>query len=543
MSIEQNTDRTIDGMNSETFDEINIIDRILVNQDAGENKQVLQSNGLDTLWGDVTDIIPDESITTAMLQDNCVTEEKISDALIFNMTTKSTLSDSDFVAISDVADSNKNKKLSISKISELSNTYLAGTNLNLTGTSSPYTFNLDTDVTLTAGNLKARGIFEIDDEGSTIAEMDNGNVTLNHGNLLSRAMFQKDDGLNIVTSIEDGNITLSNGNLLARYIAQRSVGGGSIQSKLENGDVSCLTLNGSANYTTQQTLTINNSAGGGVGTFNGLTTTITLPSPHSQLSAGTNIDSSSLSSGTIATTTSPQFSGTTSLNIIGGIAGDPIDVNANLDFDSTYNIVDADDVSIKGTASLTTIDATSGGTIDVEANLNFDDSYSITDADDITMSGKNNFVGATSFQKLNILQSGTATTFDVTNSITEINTGFRLTFTATATQYEFVFCAFCWMLSQNDYLYFDLYDVGNTTVLIDDRVFMYPDESDGTFLNVRFWKGSFVVGSSYTVTIRAKESSTGASNKIYMSGTFYPDASFGCMPLNSGVATFFDPAS
>ena len=45
MSIAQNTDRTIDGMNSETFDEINIIDRILVNQDAGENKQVLQSNG------------------------------------------------------------------------------------------------------------------------------------------------------------------------------------------------------------------------------------------------------------------------------------------------------------------------------------------------------------------------------------------------------------------------------------------------------------------------------------------------------------------
>ena len=503
MSIAQNTDRTIDGMNSETFDEINIIDRILVNQDAGENKQVLQSNGLDTLWGDVTDIIPDDSITTAMLQDNCVTEEKISDALIFNMTTKSTLSDSDFVAISDVADSNKNKKLSISKISELSNTYLAGTNLNLTGTSSPYTFNLDSDVTLLSGNLKARGIFEIDDEGSTIAEMDNGNVTLNHGNLLSRAMFQKDDALNIVTSIEDGNIILSNGNLLARYIAQRSVGGGSIQSKLENGDVSCLTLNGSANYTAQQTLTINNSAGGGVGTFNGLTTTITLPSPHSQLSAGTNIDSSSLSSGTIATTSSPVFSGTTSLATLGGIAGDDIELETNLDFDGTYNIVDADD---------------------------------------ITMSGKNNFVGATSFQKLNILQSGSATTFDVTNSITEINTGFRLTFTATATQYEFVFCAFCWMLSQNDYLYFDLYDVGNTTVLIDDRVFMYPDESDGTFLNVRFWKGSFVVGTSYTVTIRAKESSTGGSNKIYMSGTFYPDASFGCIPLNSGVATFFDPS-
>ena len=121
------------------------------------------------------------------------------------MTTKSTLSDSDFVAIADVADSNKNKKLSISKISELSNTYLAGTNLNLTGTSSPYTFNLDSDVTLTAGNLKARGIFEIDDTGATIAEMDNGNVTLDHGNLVARAMFQKDDGLNVVTSIEDGN--------------------------------------------------------------------------------------------------------------------------------------------------------------------------------------------------------------------------------------------------------------------------------------------------------------------------------------------------
>ncbi len=44
---ENNTDRTIDGMNSETFDEINIIDRILVNQDAGDNKQVLKSNGVE----------------------------------------------------------------------------------------------------------------------------------------------------------------------------------------------------------------------------------------------------------------------------------------------------------------------------------------------------------------------------------------------------------------------------------------------------------------------------------------------------------------
>ncbi len=502
MSIENNTDRTIDGMNSETFDEINIIDRILVNQDAGDNKQVLKSNGVDTLWGDVTDLIADDSITTAMLQDNCVTEAKISDALIFNMTTKSTLSDSDFVAIADVADSNKNKKLSISKISELSNTYLAGTNLNLTGTSSPYTFNLDSDVTLTAGNLKARGIFEIDDTGATIAEMDNGNVTLDHGNLLARAMFQKDDGLNIVTSIEEGNIILNNGNLLARYIAQRSVDGASIQAKLENGDVACLTLNGSVNYTAQQTLTINNSAGASVGTFNGVATTITLPSPHSQLTAGLNIDSYSLASGTLATTTSPAFSGTTSVN---------------------------------------TLEAQSGSTIDFEANLNMDDN-NITDAGNITMSGTNNFIGATAYQKLNVMQSTSSVTFDVTNSITEINTGFRLTFTATAVAYEFVFCAFCWMLSQNDYLYFDLYDVGNSSVLRDDRVFMYPDESDGTFLNVRQYYTGFTIGVSYTITIRAKESSTGGSNKIYMTGTFYPDASFGCLPLNSGVATFFDPS-
>ena len=501
----ENTDRTIDGMNSETFDEINILDKILIQNDAGDNKQVLQSNGLETIWGEVTELIPDDSITTAMLQDNCVTEEKISDSLIYDMTTKSTLSDSDYVAIADVADSNKNKKLLISKMSdEWNDEYNAGTNLNKTGASSPYTFNLDTDVTLSSGNLKARGIFEIDDAGATIAEIDNGNVTLNHGNLFARAMFQKDDGLNVVTSIEQGNIILSNGNLLARYIAQRSVDGASIQSKLENGDVSCLTLNGSANYTAQQTLTINNSAGASVGTFNGVNATITLPSPHSQLTAGTNIDGSSLSSGTIATTSSPVFSGTTSLATIGGIAGDDIELETNLDFDGTHNI---------------------------------------TNANDITMSGKNNFVGATSYQKLNILQSTSATTFDVTNSITEINTGFRLTFTATATQYEFVFCAFCWMLSQNDYLYFDLYDVGNSSVLKDDRVFMYPDESDGTFLNVRFWYNGLVVGTSYTITIRAKESSTGGSNKIYMSGTFYPDASFGCIPLNTGVATFFDPSS
>ena len=503
MSIENNTDRTIDGMNSATFDEINIIDRILVNQDAGDNKQVLKSNGVDTLWGDVTDLIADDSITTSMLQDNCVTEEKISDALIFNMTTKSTFSDSDFMAISDVADSNKNKKLSLSKISELSNTYLAGTNLNLTGASSPYTFNLDTDVTLASGNLKARAIYEIDDAGSTIAEIDNGNVTLDHGNLLARAMFQKDDGLNVVTSIENGNIILNNGNLLARYIAQRSVDGASIQAKLEDGDVACQTLNGSVNYTAQQTLTINNSAGGSVGTFNGVATTITLPSPHSQLTAGTNIDSYQLGSGTIATTTSPSFSGTTSLATIGGIAGDPIECEANIEMDDN----------------------------------------NITDVGNITMSGTNNFVGATSYQKLNIMQSTSSTTFDLSNSITEINTGFRLTFTATAVAYEFVFCAFVWGLGQNDYVYFDIYDVGNSAVLKDDRVFMYPDESDGTFLNVRFWYTGLTIGQSYTITPRAKESSTSSSNKIYMTGTFYPDASFGCIPLNPSVATFFDPSA
>ena len=47
----ENTDRTIDGMNSETFDEINILDKILIQNDAGDNKQVLQSNGLETIWG------------------------------------------------------------------------------------------------------------------------------------------------------------------------------------------------------------------------------------------------------------------------------------------------------------------------------------------------------------------------------------------------------------------------------------------------------------------------------------------------------------
>ena len=479
--MDQNTDRTIDGMNSAEFDEINILDKILIQNDAGENKQVLQSNGLETLWGEVSELIPDDSITTDMLQNNCVTEDKISDAIIYDMTTKSTLSESDYVAISDVADSNKNKKLLLSKMGdEWDKVYNDGTNLNKTGT-NPYTFNLDTSVNLLSGDLKARNIYQVDSGGSNEATLISGNVT-------------------------------------------------------------CATLNGSANYTAQQTLTINNSAAGLVGTFSGLATTITLPSPHSQLSAGTNIDSSSLSSGTIATITSPIFSGTTSLNIIGGISGDPIDVNAHLDFDSTYNIVDANDVSINGTTSIATLGGQAGDPIEMEGDLDFGDSYSITDADDITMSGKNNFVGATSFQKINILQSGTPTTFDVTNSITEINTGFRLTFTATATQYEFVFCAFCWMLSQNDYLYFDLYDVGNTAVLRDDRVFMYPDESDGTFLNVRQWYSGFSVGTSYTITIRSKESSTGGSNKIYMSGTFYPDASFGCIPLNSGVATFFDPS-
>ena len=132
--MDQNTDRTIDGMNSAEFDEVNILDKILIQNDAGENKQVLQSNGLETLWGEVSELIPDDSITTDMLQNNCVTEDKISDAIIYDMTTKSTLSESDYVAISDVADSNKNKKLLLSKMGdEWDKVYNDGTNLNKTG--------------------------------------------------------------------------------------------------------------------------------------------------------------------------------------------------------------------------------------------------------------------------------------------------------------------------------------------------------------------------------------------------------------------------
>ena len=146
--MDQNTDRTIDGMNSAEFDEVNILDKILIQNDAGENKQVLQSNGLETLWGEVSELIPDDSITTDMLQNNCVTEDKISDAIVFDMTTKSTLSELDYVAIADVADSNKNKKLLLSKMGdEWDKVYNAGTNLNKTGT-NPYTFNLDTSVNL-----------------------------------------------------------------------------------------------------------------------------------------------------------------------------------------------------------------------------------------------------------------------------------------------------------------------------------------------------------------------------------------------------------
>jgi len=69
-----------------------------------------------------------------------------------------------------------------------------------------------------------------------------------------------------------------------------------------------------------------------------------------------------------------------------------------------------------------------------------------------------------------------------------------------------------------------------------------PDETDQTFLNPKFFYTGFTIGDDYEITIRCRESSSSSSNKLFMSGSFYPDPFFGIMPLH-GTMTTFTPSS
>ena len=74
--------KTLSGLQSGEFDDIDVFHTITINGEAGANNQVLTSDGDETSWKDVT--IANNSVGTNQLADNAVTTDKLADNLLEN---------------------------------------------------------------------------------------------------------------------------------------------------------------------------------------------------------------------------------------------------------------------------------------------------------------------------------------------------------------------------------------------------------------------------------------------------------------------------
>ena len=66
MSVENNTVRSIDGLNTLFCDTINIVESIEIDGDNGNNNQLLSSNGTKTLWSDLTDLLNNLTVSAPL---------------------------------------------------------------------------------------------------------------------------------------------------------------------------------------------------------------------------------------------------------------------------------------------------------------------------------------------------------------------------------------------------------------------------------------------------------------------------------------------
>lgn len=66
MSVENNSLRTIDGLNTLFCDTINVVESIEINGDNGNNNQLLSSDGTKTLWRDLTDLFENLTVSAPL---------------------------------------------------------------------------------------------------------------------------------------------------------------------------------------------------------------------------------------------------------------------------------------------------------------------------------------------------------------------------------------------------------------------------------------------------------------------------------------------
>ena len=63
MSIENNSSRSLDGLNTLSCDVINVIESIEINGDNGGVNQILKSDGTATTWSGIGDVLTDLSVS------------------------------------------------------------------------------------------------------------------------------------------------------------------------------------------------------------------------------------------------------------------------------------------------------------------------------------------------------------------------------------------------------------------------------------------------------------------------------------------------
>lgn len=66
MSVENNSLRTIDGLNTLFCDTINVVESIEIDGDNGNNNQLLSSDGTKTLWKDLTDLLQNLTVSAPL---------------------------------------------------------------------------------------------------------------------------------------------------------------------------------------------------------------------------------------------------------------------------------------------------------------------------------------------------------------------------------------------------------------------------------------------------------------------------------------------
>ena len=66
MSVENNSVRSIDGLNTLFCDTINVVESIEIDGDNGNNNQLLSSNGTKTLWSDLTDLLNNLTVSAPL---------------------------------------------------------------------------------------------------------------------------------------------------------------------------------------------------------------------------------------------------------------------------------------------------------------------------------------------------------------------------------------------------------------------------------------------------------------------------------------------